>query len=887
MAISAAANRRRGAVYGRKTSRLNGFNAVSFEEYLTHTPTKQKSTLSRIQSPAKASGQTKRFDEQLFDVPSSDNEGDDTRIDSILKPLAAKADKHAKICSPRTPKSSSSTAKSQTSEPPFHGKTRKRPGDTLEGRSARPDDPQNLRHKATNAGTSKRLRFSTLSDSLQHATGEDSQAIRSRTGNRGKNRQIVSEAIVADDTQEMQLDDEPIVGDEDIVEESSALPTGIASTPPQRPSSNTSLNHQRNATATPRQRQLWKNLLDDRDFTPVREIQQLQIAPQSKLASAVARPASGRERMIDTLRPSLDPTDRLQSSDVDDDDSLAEGRDSAALILERLDSSATNDKPELSMPVNVPSKAAPKRTYGQQRSYLSEPSQNIDELLTQPLDFGLSPAVSKPSKSKQNQALSKSEFDFDEEDEDNGKMQSIHELRVGGDSRRFDDQMSTILDDIKDRSKARLSVRRATLISLAENLCDPNFKARFVDSSYAFNVFRSVVEEEDPICGVACAAAIIAILKSPADPRSSIQVHDTGFTPTLARLLLQEQDVRKISKDRQINMSRVAQNSVTKFVETMMLCSLLDTPRPAIFSPRLISLTAIEMLLRRSRETGSVDNILHPTAFSNILTIATQSSKSAFDGSGNTEMQCDALSLLKTSLSALESLTVAHQSSANGIETWSNDQFTQIADISCTVLATQVEDNIDLRCLVLRLLLNISNGNEANSNKFANIELLGYVIRRIVYNFRHLSQLVINEASAAEFDDLVLSLGTLFNVAEMSFEVRRVVARSYASIVEDLVRLFNEQREKVGEAASLAESQANVAFGYLAVLLGILCEDATGLQRIRAKLPKQDLGILINAVEEFTTHHQMVDGEGSNEVWKSFTSRLQSVAEALKQINAR
>lgn len=88
------------------------------------------------------------------------------------------------------------------------------------------------------------------------------------------------------------------------------------------------------------------------------------------------------------------------------------------------------------------------------------------------------------------------------------------------------------------------------------------------------------------------------------------------------------------------------------------------------------------------------------------------------------------------------------------------------------------------------------------------------------------------------------------------------------------------------QADSVEESHTNVAFGYLSILLGNLCQNFGIGDKIRQKMPKTTLTPLINSLEEFITHHRRVDdqyegyGEGPNAM---FTERLEQVVKILKE----
>jgi hypothetical protein len=94
----------------------------------------------------------------------------------------------------------------------------------------------------------------------------------------------------------------------------------------------------------------------------------------------------------------------------------------------------------------------------------------------------------------------------------------------------------------------------------------------------------------------------------------------------------------------------------------------------------------------------------------------------------------------------------------------------------------------------------------------------------------------------------------------------------------------------------MEESHTNVAFGYLAVLLGDLCQNKHIRYRALGRLPNCSLKCLVGAMEEFIAHHRKVDkhvmfglneNESENEVEEKigeseFTLRLQDVLARLR-----
>ena len=63
------------------------------------------------------------------------------------------------------------------------------------------------------------------------------------------------------------------------------------------------------------------------------------------------------------------------------------------------------------------------------------------------------------------------------------------------------------------------------------------------------------------------------------------------------------------------------------------------------------------------------------------------------------------------------------------------------------------------------------------------------------------------------------------------------------------------------QAYSITQTHSNVAFGYLAVLLGTLCLNAQIRTRVSCHLPGGSLWSLSDAVREFLSYHRKVDAQ--------------------------
>ena len=84
----------------------------------------------------------------------------------------------------------------------------------------------------------------------------------------------------------------------------------------------------------------------------------------------------------------------------------------------------------------------------------------------------------------------------------------------------------------------------------------------------------------------------------------------------------------------------------------------------------------------------------------------------------------------------------------------------------------------------------------------------------------------------------------------------------------------------------MEESQKNVPFGYLAVLLGYLSIMPEIAQMVKEQQPSKTLSPLIASIIEFITHHKTLDLIAADEDGHSpntgFTDRLESLVEQLR-----
>ncbi|KAB8349450.1 hypothetical protein FH972_023477 [Carpinus fangiana] len=650
--------------------------------------------------------------------------------------------------------------------------------------------------------------------------------------------------------------------------------TPIAPTPEPQQSPRTPDTWSRKAAYTPKQTQLWTELLEDEPPTqgPATQLRHLSLNPptgrvlqDATSVSTITRP--GR-KLVDRLKPS-EESELLLS---DDTTQIEDETDFFDRLNGELDSSFS--QPTVSIA------PAPRATYAQQRTFL-EDDIDIDALLAHPFDEDkeiLYPRdEQRGAPAQRNKAP---DYDVAADDDDAGRgVRSIHELRAAGDAKRFENEVNNVLEDIDGSMDLALASRRSGLLTLATKLEDRAWKQRFMQGSHELRLFSTCVRNDDVICGTALAAAVEFLLSHElGEGRSDSQVIDEIPMDSLRGALKFSRDLPSVVRDRQTNMSRAAQLAATEFHDILLQSGAFASDHAISLSPQEVSLKAIETLIRRKREIGNMENLLTPNLLQDLV------------GIGNSTLpQLGAVSAadkLEKVLSILEASTVAASRGA-GDSLWTLEMLAQVIPLLEAALGAGLARQQSLKQLALKLCLNLTNNNESNSDAFDSGGFVAKLMTDISEGLEVSPRTIAStdKEDAKQFDVLILSLGALMNLAEMSVLVRRSVEQSQRSLFDGLVQAFVENREKASESQSLDDASRQIAFGYLAILLANLAQNSRLRARIVAKLPHGRIGVLVEAVEEFISHNQEADQQShEGPEWEAFTRRLQAVVDSLKDV---
>ncbi|KAK4569869.1 hypothetical protein LTR86_002838 [Recurvomyces mirabilis] len=641
-------------------------------------------------------------------------------------------------------------------------------------------------------------------------------------------------------------------------------------------------------TLTPKQAQLWSQLLpsDPPADTPSSlamkdlrlEGRRRRVDKVPSLSSTLTKSKSDvpelhtrRVRLVDRLKaaaPSSDSDCSEEQSDVDDDVFMSNVQSASAKDGIK-ETQAANT--QLQSQSQAAAESGPRITYARTRSYLPEDNPEDALLSGLPAFTPAKPAGPVRQPGRTNAAFQKSAFDLEDSDEEagTGRMRTIHELRAAGRNNRFMQETETLLEDIAQDSSSGRSRRRSALAELATKLMEKGYAERFCAQGFERALADSVATSARDLVGDVLGMAAISLLLL-AEPPDHVVTYlkECNLIAAFGYTLSEELDFSKLVKERKHNIAKATQGTFASFAITMLGHEALwAETRPRILSPRILTLKTMDLLVGRLRRLGDRAELLDET-----------------------QLQ---LLLPESEVSVLEALS----SSALRLQ-WPEDLLQRLA----ALLSSLGEDATAAKhtvFLALRLTLNLTNDHARNCGIFAaRHSTIQYLVTSVEHGFTALEEAqTASETDPTEeqdnlsYDILVLSMGSMINLAEHSPAARRhtITSSTSRTTLESLLTVFDRAQDRIENAESLTESSTNVAFGYLAVMLANLCLDTDVKEFVTSKLPGRHLGLLVESVEEFVRHHERVDALGfegaeGREVWGVFTEKLRGVLGRLKGV---
>lgn len=596
-----------------------------------------------------------------------------------------------------------------------------------------------------------------------------------------------------------------------------------------------------NGITTPRQRELWNKLLKDGTKQSICnppnsagiaiECQNKKSgrkssthAERSILMKPVYKNSHKRRRLVDNLVGDDNDvyyTDEFSQAEVDESFNLRSANSGADGTLSQSDPISINAKKEVlqdharvlpshSQPGPLHQGGGPKVTYARQRSYLTDDDISQAGAFDMP---SMNDLVSGTRKRRQTASEVASRFlhpvslveDQNDVTESQGSaMRSIHELREAGCNARVFSEMEAMLDDIDEANAMSSTIKRSRLLCLAIKLQEPSFCRLFIDHGLDERLSLDFNSANDILVEALFAAILLCLLATSTSISKLSHVNDLSAKEFLVGLLDKDQDLTLSLSSRSFNLSKAAQAEFKNLWDLLLLKSTAwRAGRPTVLTSCIISLQCLEYLVRHAREMGSVNAVLSQADIRSVVKILKPDpSGSMLQPSSRSTVE------MHLSVSILESCTIS-----NGIPCEETPWTGHTLDTTVRLLPwldTWLKDDIGtLRTLTLRLYLNLTNNNPILCKAFSRPDVIGSMLNIIVSHFQRLSENDMLHKPEVLLDNLILSLGSMINLAEWCDTVRPLVLSLRSGdtcFLDTLIQLFTSKQRKAAEVRILSPS---------------------------------------------------------------------------------
>lgn len=443
----------------------------------------------------------------------------------------------------------------------------------------------------------------------------------------------------------------------------------------------------------------------------------------------------------------------------------------------------------------------PKVTYARQRSYLT------DNDLEEAAMIGL-PILPEPNKRGYGRkrlgdkfTKSQSMDSFDEEFGDliepqGGTMRSIHELREAGGNVRLVSELEAILDDIGDHQSGSTSIRRSRLIDLVNKLEEPANCELLVDQGLESRLMADVGMGNDLIINGLLVAALLQLMTCSSSTLLLTQVRDIRVVRFLVDLLGSDQDILSYARLRGNNMSEAAQTELKNLCSALLKTIAWKAGKPSVLSCHVLSLQCLEYLVRQTREAGSLSQVLSAHAIRRVVATSVPLFSTLPPPPGEISVIC-----LELAVSILESCTISNAAEYQA-SLWAGETLDRVIGLLPLLASWKGEECETSRRLTLRLYLNLTNNSPGLCEDFSTPEVISVMFGIVISHFEQLADSTLEIDKALLLDDLILSLGSLINLADLSKIARHLVmdlrhgSQSYLDI---LLQLFLNNSKNAAE----------------------------------------------------------------------------------------
>ena len=377
-----------------------------------------------------------------------------------------------------------------------------------------------------------------------------------------------------------------------------------------------------------------------------------------------------------------------------------------------------------------------------------------------------------------------------------GTMRSIHELREAGGNNRLVSELEAILDDLGDHQPGSASISRSRLIDLVVKLEDPLNCRLFVDQGMESRLILDIGSSKDLISNGLLVAALLQLMACSSSNLLLTQVGNVRVVRFLTDLLGSDQDIFYHARLRENNVSKAAQADLKRLRSALLDSTVWKAGKPSVLSCQVLSLQCLEVLVRQTREAGSMSEVLSANAIERVVATSVPHLSTKAPRPSAVSIIC-----LELAVSILESCTINNAAECQA-SLWAGETLERIVGLLPLLALWKGEGCGTTRTLALRLYLNLTNNSPGICDEFSTSEVVSVLFGIVISHFEQLADTTLEVDRALLLDDLILSLGSLINLADLSNVARQLVMDLHhesQSYLDVLLQLFMNKSKNAAE----------------------------------------------------------------------------------------
>ena len=383
-------------------------------------------------------------------------------------------------------------------------------------------------------------------------------------------------------------------------------------------------------------------------------------------------------------------------------------------------------------------------------------------------------------------------------DPQGGTMRSIHELREAGGHVRLVSELEAILDDIGDCQPGSTSLRRSKLIDLVTKLEEPTNCRRFVDRGLESRLIADIGLGNDLISNGLLVAALSQLMSRSSSALLLTQVGNVRVVRFLIDLLGSDQDLLSYARLRGNNLSKAALADLKNLCSALLRSTAWRAGKPSVLSCHVLALQCLENFVRQTREAGSLSEVLSAYAIRRIVATTIPPFSTPPPQPDEISVVC-----LELAVSILESCTISNAAECQA-SLWAGETLERVIGLLPLLSLWKGEDCGLSRTLTLRLYLNLTNNSPGLCEDFSTPEVISVMFRIVISHFEQLAGSTLEIDKTLLLDDLILTLGSLINLADLSKIARQLVMDlryRNQSYLDTFIELFMNKSENAAEVS--------------------------------------------------------------------------------------